>query len=126
MTLVVGLIKLLSPSSCSSWVRPLPERLGAVLMASGFGRRFGSNKLLAEVDGVPLYHRAMAALAPAEFDRAVVCSPYPQILAAGERFGFLPLYNGGAAEGISAPFAWAWPGCRTWRGCSLPSATSPG
>ena len=59
-------------------------------MASGFGRRFGSNKLLAEVDGVPLYHRAMAALAPAEFDRAVVCSPYPQILA------------GGAAEGISA------------------------
>ena len=71
-------------------------------MASGFGRRFGSNKLLAEVDGVPLYHRAMAALAPAEFDRAVVCSPYPQILAAGERFGFLPLYNGGAAEGISA------------------------
>ena len=33
-------------------------------MASGFGRRFGSNKLLAEVDGVPLYHRAMAALAP--------------------------------------------------------------
>ena len=71
-------------------------------MASGFGRRFGSNKLLAEVDGVPLYHRAMAALAPAEFDRAVVCSPYRQILAAGERFGFLPLYNGGAAEGISA------------------------
>ena len=53
----------------------MPERLGAVLMASGFGRRFGSNKLLAEVDGVPLYHRAMAALAPAEFDRAVVCSP---------------------------------------------------
>lgn len=71
-------------------------------MASGFGRRFGSNKLLAEVDSVPLYHRAMAALAPAEFDRAVVCSPYRQILAAGERFGFLPLYNGGAAEGISA------------------------
>lgn len=71
-------------------------------MASGFGRRFGSNKLLAEVDGVPLYHRAMVALAPAEFDRVVVCSSYPQILAAGEQFGFLPLYNGGAAEGISA------------------------
>ena len=70
-------------------------------MASGFGRRFGSNKLLAEVDGVPLY-RAMVALAPAEFDRVVVCSSYPQILAAGEQFGFLPLYNGGAAEGISA------------------------
>ena len=41
-------------------------------MASGFGRRFGSNKLLAEVDGVPLYHRAMVALAPAEFDLSLI------------------------------------------------------
>ena len=95
-------------------------------MASGFGRRFGSNKLLAEVDGVPLYHRAMAALAPAECDRAAVCSPYPQILAAGERFGFLPLYNGGAAEGISASIRLGLARMSDLDGCSLPSATSPG
>ena len=33
--------------------------IGCVLMASGFGRRFGSNKLLAPAGGVPLVRRAM-------------------------------------------------------------------
>ena len=77
-------------------------RLGAVLLASGSGRRFGGNKLLARVDGIPLYRRAMAALAPAPFARRAVCSPYPEILSAGAALGFLPLRNLRAAEGISA------------------------
>ena len=33
------------------------KRVGAVLLASGLGRRFGSNKLLRLVEGVPLYRR---------------------------------------------------------------------
>ena len=69
-----------------------------MLLASGQGRRFGSNKLLTAVDGVPLYRRAMDTLAGAGLDRLAVCSPYGEILAAGEELGFLPL----AAEGISA------------------------
>lgn len=76
--------------------------VGCVLLASGSGRRFGGNKLLARVEGVPLYRRAMAALAPAGFGRLAVCSPYPEILSAGAEYGFLPLDNPGAAEGISA------------------------
>ena len=76
--------------------------VGCVLMASGAGRRFGGNKLLAAVDGLPLYRRAMAALAPAGFGRLAVCSPYPEILSAGAEYGFLPLENPGAAEGIAA------------------------
>ena len=39
-------------------------KLGAVLMAAGAGRRFGGNKLLYPVEGVPLIDRAMAALPP--------------------------------------------------------------
>ena len=35
--------------------------IGCVLLCSGYGRRFGSNKLLALLDGVPLYRRAFAA-----------------------------------------------------------------
>ena len=50
-------------------------RVGAVLLASGAGRRFGGNKLLAQVDGVPLIRRAMAAVPPVLFARAAVCSP---------------------------------------------------
>lgn len=73
-----------------------------MLLASGQGRRFGSNKLLTAVDGVALYRRAMDTLAGAGLDRLAVCSPYGEILAAGEELGFLPLRNSGAAEGISA------------------------
>lgn len=78
------------------------KRVGGVLLASGLGRRFGSNKLLRTVEGVPLYRRAMAALAGAGLDRLAVCSPYPQVLEAGAELGFLPLYNPDGAEGISA------------------------
>ena len=78
------------------------KRVGAVLLASGLGRRFGSNKLLTAVEGVSLYRRAMTALAGAGLDRLAVCSPYQEILEAGEALGFLPLYNPDGAEGISA------------------------
>lgn len=78
------------------------KRVGGVLLASGLGRRFGSNKLLKPVEGVPLYRRAMTALAGAGLDRMAVCSPYPEVLEAGEELGFLPLYNPDGAEGISA------------------------
>ena len=54
--------------------------VGAVLMASGAGSRFGSNKLLHPVEGRPLIQRAFAALPAALFDRAVVVSRYPEIL----------------------------------------------
>lgn len=78
------------------------KRVGAVLLASGLGRRFGSNKLLRLVEGVPLYRRAMTALAGAGLDRLAVCSLYQEVLEAGEELGFLPLYNPNGAEGISA------------------------
>lgn len=77
-------------------------KIGAVLLASGLSRRFGSNKLFTAVEGVPLYRRAMTALAGAGFDRLAVCSPYREVLSAGEALGFLPLYNPDYAEGIAA------------------------
>lgn len=104
MTLVVGLIKLAVPI--------LLLQLGQALCPEPAGRcphglRLWTALRLQQTAGrggrgVPLYHRAMVAPGPCEFDRVVVCSSYPQILAAGDKFGFLPLYNGGAAEGISA------------------------
>ena len=77
-------------------------KVGGVLMASGAGRRFGGNKLLCPVEGVPMVERAFAA-APAElFTRACVVSCYPEILdLAGER-GYLPVSNPYAAQGQSA------------------------
>lgn len=77
-------------------------KVGAVLMASGFGRRFGGNKLLHPVDGVPMVERAFAALPPALFARACVVSADPEVLALAQGAGYLPVYNPDAAEGRSA------------------------
>lgn len=77
-------------------------RLGCVLLASGYARRYGSNKLLTLRDGLPLYRRAFAALPPALFAKAVVTSQYEEILTAAGREGYLPLFNPRPWEGISA------------------------
>lgn len=71
-------------------------------MASGFGSRFGSNKLLKEVEGLPMICRAFAALPACLFERAVVVSSYPEILALAREAGYCPIPNHEAAEGQSA------------------------
>ena len=77
-------------------------QIGCVLLASGFGRRFGANKLLAPVDGVPLYRRALERLVSLPLARVAVTSQYPQVLDLAGDLGFLPLDNPGAQEGIAA------------------------
>lgn len=77
-------------------------RAGAVLMASGAGRRFGGNKLLCPVDGVPMIERAMEAVPAELFERACVVSCYPEILALAEARGYVPVPNPDAAQGQSA------------------------
>lgn len=79
-----------------------PLRVGCVLMASGFGRRFGGNKLLARMEGEPLYRRAMETLAPVPFARRVVVSRFEPVLRAGPAYGFAPVWNAAAVEGIAA------------------------
>lgn len=76
--------------------------ISAVLLASGLSRRYGSNKLLVEVDGIPLYRRAFQALPPALFHRAAVVSCYEEILAAAELAGYLPIRNPNPEEGQSS------------------------
>lgn len=71
-------------------------------MASGFGRRFGSNKLLQEIDGIPMIQRAFAALPPALFHRAAVVSAWPELLSLAEARGYRPVPNPDAAQGQSA------------------------
>lgn len=77
-------------------------KIGAVLMASGFGARFGGNKLLQEVNGVPMIRKTFSALPAALFDRAVVVSSYPEILDLAKERKYQPLPNPQAAEGQSA------------------------
>ena len=76
--------------------------IACILLASGYGRRYGGNKLLTLWEGVPLYRRAFSALPPALFSPAVVTSPYAEILAAAGQAGYLPLLNCRPWEGVAA------------------------
>lgn len=80
-----------------------------VLLASGFGRRFGSNKLLYEVDGKPMYMHALELLREVAQDtieghkiRVAVVSQYPEIETKAVRMGMQAVHNPDAAEGIAA------------------------
>lgn len=76
-------------------------RLGAVLMASGTARRFGKNKLLHPIDGVPMIQRAMDALPPELFCRTAVVSSYPNILRLAQARGYLAIPNPDPEQGQS-------------------------
>lgn len=77
-------------------------RVGAVLMASGAAVRFGGNKLLHRVEGLPMICRAFQALPARLFYRAAVVSACPEILSLAAEHGYLPVPNPDAAQGQSA------------------------
>ena len=52
-------------------------KLGCVIMASGEGKRFGSNKMLADICGKPLIQRTIESV-PRGFD-VVVTTRWPQV-----------------------------------------------
>ena len=71
----------------------MTPRVGCVVMAAGNGVRFGSNKLLAELEGRSLIRRALDAV-PAELLRAaVVVTQYPEVGALARGRGFQVVVN---------------------------------
>ena len=64
-------------------------KIGCVLLAAGNARRFGSNKLTAQLDGISLIRRAMDAVPGGLV--TVVVSQYPEILALAGEYGFAVL-----------------------------------
>ena len=82
-----------------------------IYMASGFGSRFGENKLMAELGGKPLYRHGMDCLLQAgrmlEHEdgwqvNLIVVSQYREILETAAGLGAEAVYNGGAEEGIAS------------------------
>ncbi len=72
-----------------------------MLLAAGLSRRYGGNKLLAQVEGEALYRRAFAALPARLFSRAAVVSGCGEILTAAEELGYLAVPNRDGAAGQS-------------------------
>ena len=83
--------------------------IACILLASGFGRRFGSNKLLYEVHGIPMYQYALhmlQALSQQTIDgqriQIIVVSQYACIEQHAQELGMRAVHNADAAEGIAA------------------------
>ena len=76
-------------------------KLGCVVMAAGNARRFGENKLAAELDGRSLIRRALEAIPAEEFNSVAVVTQYPEIAALAEEFHFTAIRNEHPDFGIS-------------------------
>ena len=76
-------------------------KLGCVIMAAGNARRFGENKLAAEVRGRSLIRRALEAVPADGCEQVIVVTQYPEIMELAEAFRFAALRNEHPDWGIS-------------------------
>ena len=71
--------------------------VGCVIMASGLARRFGSNKLLYEIGGVPMYLRTLYKLQKAASElgncEIIVVTQYEEIAAKAQESVALDRYQ---------------------------------
>lgn len=72
---------------------PTPLPLSAVVMASGHATRFGSDKLLAPVEGIPMIQRLFQALPRDCFQTIAVVARSPVILDLARASGLTAVYN---------------------------------
>lgn len=79
-----------------------PFKIGCVLMAAGNAQRFGTNKLMASLDGRSLILRAMQAIPTELIDTVVVVTQYPEIMRLAGEFHFAALHNPHPEQGISS------------------------
>ena len=86
-------------------------KMAWIYMASGFGSRFGENKLLVELAGKPLYRHGLDCLLEAKERvelaegwqvQLIVVSQYREILETAAALGAEPVMNTKSAEGIAA------------------------
>ncbi len=83
-------------SECFSGFCQVP-RVGCVVMASGEARRFGSNKLLADLAGRPVLAHTLDAL-PADLLDTVVVTRSPEVQALCEKLGVACVLHAGACQ----------------------------
>ena len=90
-------------------------RLGCVIMASGEGKRFGGNKLLADVAGKPLVRRTIES-APTGFD-VVVSTRWPEVADICRDAHCACVLHDGALRSRSVRAGLSWGKGRGWMGC---------
>ena len=80
-------------------------KVGCVVMAAGNARRFGENKLAAQLRGRSLILRALEAVPAEEFEKVVVVTQYPEVMSLAGEFHFAAVHNPHPDWGISHTIA---------------------
>ena len=68
------------------------KKISIVITASGHAKRFGSNKLLADLNGKPVIQYTFEAI-PGRIEKTIVVAWDREILDLAESFGFTGVYN---------------------------------
>ena len=76
-------------------------KLGCVVMAAGNARRFGENKLAAELDGRSLIQRTLDAIPAEVFASVIIVTQYPEIAELAQEYSFTTIRNEHPDFGIS-------------------------
>ena len=90
-------------------------KLGCVIMASGEGKRFGSNKMLADIYGEPLIARTIDSV-PRGFD-VVVSTRWPEVVQICEDKHCPCVLHDGELRSESVRAGLSWGVERNWKGC---------
>lgn len=92
-------------------LREKKKNTAFIMLAAGNSRRFGANKLLHEIEGVPMYERTLSCLLKVqeevlkktgEFCPVTVVTQYREIGETAEKRGARVFYNPNPEEGISS------------------------
>ncbi|MEG1657628.1 MAG: nucleotidyltransferase family protein [Oscillibacter sp.] len=101
------------------------KTLGCVVMAAGNARRFGTNKLSAELAGRSLILRALEAVPTEQFETVVVVTQYPEIMRIAKEFHFAAVHNPHPDQGISHTIALGLTGLRDCDGVLFQVSDQP-
>ena len=70
-----------------------PRQISAIIMGSGESKRFGKNKLLCEVEGVPMIERVIRNVASLPFKKIFVTYKDEEVLKICKKYNVIPLKN---------------------------------
>ena len=80
----------------------MQKRVACILLASGYGKRFGENKLLKNFCGKPLFEYTVNSLPLSLFCEVVVVTQYPEIIKIAQTYGLKTVRNSMVDPEISA------------------------
>ncbi|MFA5576589.1 MAG: nucleotidyltransferase family protein [Tissierellaceae bacterium] len=72
-----------------------------IILAAGFSKRMGRNKLLVTIGGMPLVERVINAAKGSELDELILVYREKPVMEIGKRYGIKTVYNGSAHLGQS-------------------------